>query len=375
MLFRSYDWNEQGQLVAEAQVPNRGLVTSPDETRWVLVTERYLHQYQFQNEVQSWKLSDSPGMVDLSNDGQMVAVVNGRARWWKQGKEALLPGECGVVQTVRFGPSLSDGSIQYLATGANNGTICVYNLQKQGLPLEISPSPNLKSPEMADLLPPLLPVRDLRFSPGGLRILALTGNRETGDGPALLWRNDDHIAPPRIIGGDYHKPQKGRFLDETHVVTVSNHGTTRIWNVAMPTVPTLVGLTHPIREALLAKDGSRQFLGITTNGSLRRYVVAPETGETTSQEMGSFTDILMGAWSDDTERLALARGQGKVEIWEMREGKLQDSPLKTVVMGQISGLQWLGTTLLIERQDAPALRWSQGELPELLEDEIGRAHV
>jgi len=161
----------------------------------------------------------------------------------------VLSGHHGPVSSVAFSP---DG--QHIASGSNDGTVRIWNVDGQGTPVVLSPQPARRvwslafSPDGQQLAvgsadvdlqiwpstghgQPLPlhghhgPVWALAFSPDGQRIASSSGD----DGGIRLWQTTNGHEEVEYHGFDTTVESIAFHPDNRHLITAHADGTVRIW--------------------------------------------------------------------------------------------------------------------------------------------------
>jgi WD40 repeat protein/serine/threonine protein kinase len=263
------------------------------------------------NEVRRWELATGVGQPIITHDREVIAVAvspdgqfvasgskDRTARLWSRDNpdtSRQIVEHDSELTEIAFSPS---GDM--LATAASDGAIKLVTLVDGTIRTLAGHTGHVYA---------------LSFSADGEQLL--TAGR---DHSARLWRVGDGSQLATFLGHDkavYH----ARFVDETRIVTGSDDGTVRLWDVRRPDTPEL--LTRHA-GAITALDVHRDRIA---SASLDEHLRIVELAERTMVEIKLPAQVRSLAFAADAQQLVTGSFDGNAQLWSRHGG----SPLRTFV--------------------------------------------
>ncbi len=168
-------------------------------------------------------------------------------------------------------------------------------------------------------------VRSGHFSPDGTKVVTASADRTV-----RVWDASTGLSLRILQGHDTDVVVAFFFPDNTRIVSVDNQGTARVWNVSTGAELVRFGKQIPeLHDAELSPDGSRLLL---SNFQYSADLWDPGTGrhikQLTTRSHGA-------AFSRNSSRLITGSGDGRVTVWEAKDGSqvkelFHDGPVGSV---------------------------------------------
>ncbi|RKY21747.1 MAG: hypothetical protein DRQ55_03120, partial [Planctomycetota bacterium] len=247
-----------------------------------------------------------------------------------------LVGHDGTVLSARFSP---DGS--RALTASADGTAKVWDVART---------------RCLFTLPHGAPVRVAEYSPDGRAVL--TGG---DDGQARIWSQEGQqmlrLGPH--AGGVTH----GRFLDAGHVVTASDMGELRLWDLNGTLLRDWTGHTGPIQQIRVGPQG-RRVASAGSDRSVRLWSPEQPTpifvSETWDREKAhrSETRVFDLAFGPDGQSLFSANQDATIRRMGLVQGEIET----LVREGPLGGVAWLpdGRPIASEKWRGAVMHWPDG---------------
>jgi WD40 repeat protein len=370
-------WSLDGRLRATLEGHTGGVqmaAFSPDGQQVVTASlDKTARVWSTQGDLRT-TLAGHAGWVNsavFSPDGQQVVTASqdATAQIWKVDGEPLAAltghgigaenstGLAGVLTAV-FSP---DG--KRVVTASQDGTARVWEISS-GRFAQVSGRPSWRM--FARLAGHTSWVFSAEFSPDGQRVVTISE-----DGTARVWDVKEALLQDRLLGtlvGHGKGVQSFAISpDSQHVVTASKDGTARIWRLEEAGVlATLAGHGNAVSWAAFSPDGKRV---VTASHDEKARVWSAE-GQLLATLQGHAHQVTMAAFSPDGQWVVTASLDGMARVWSAN-GEPR------VTLSGHRGIVWSasfspdGQRLVTASDDGTARVWStQGELLVTLQGSI-----
>jgi WD40 repeat protein len=196
-------------------------------------------------------------------------------------------------------------------------------------------------------------VTDAAFSPDGRSVVTASE-----DGTVRIWDVSTGTERSKLPHDAY--VSSARYSpDGTLLVTATRNGSAQIWKVAAAQKgPALNGHTGAVTRAVFSPEPRR--LRICTGGADHTARIWDENGQVLLTLVGHTGEVTDVAWSPDGRRVATSSADRTARIWDAQSG----APLRVLTghMGQVRGISWSrdGRSLATAGADQSARLWDAG---------------
>jgi WD40 repeat protein len=288
-----------------------------------------------------------------SRDGKRLATASedGTVKVWEAAKDQVVDsfkGHTDRVDSVSWSP---DG--QRLATGSYDGTVKVWNMTASGgRPPSVREADGHRAPIL------LLQGRRVCWSPDGTRLATVSE-----EGTTKIW--DALDGRPRLhLQGKHRSAVRALSWspDSRQLVTASADGTAIVWDPARgQELTTLRGHTSAISSVSWCPDRKRLATG---SDDRTTKVWDAVDGRELFSLTGHAGEVHSVSWSPDGKRLATGSDDGTAKVWDPSTGRELLG-----YTGRVTSVSWSpdGEHLAIGSRDGTAKVWEAARIEAVQE--------
>ena len=291
--------------------------------------------------------------VAFSPDSKLVltASEDGTARIWNvdgTGEPVVLKVDRSAVTVAAFHP---DG--KRVVTGSNDNKVRLWNVDGSGQPTVLAGHTQ--------------PIGLAVFSPDGRRLVTAARRpfdfifKSKPDNALRIWGLES-ANDVTVLTGHTSAIVGAAFLPSgMQVVTASEDGSTRIWNVNDPQRPTLLHAGEPITALAVSPDGATIAVG-TPSGAVHFWVAPSWRHHIVGRHNGAVSTVV---FAPRGELVVTGSDDGTASMWKLGQaGALQRVVLSSHVGGVIAAaVNPDGTQIVVVSADNKARLWTRDGTP------------